>query len=131
MAIVIATIACLFLLDFEKSYIKKSRQSLYNIEKEHMLQEATVRFLEELYTNKIDWKTINEQKSVKIDLSDPSYKLEASFELVSRGEEILPNLLDVKAHLTLIRHDERLEPENTLRLCLKKEERLNVQTPAT
>ncbi len=133
-AIGLATGACFFLLEFEENYIKNARQSLIKVQKERLTQEAYVLFLEKLYTNQIPWKAMEDEKSFDFLLSDSNWNVIASFTTVSHGqvEEVAQNLMDVRALLTLYHNGkEQITKGQEIRLCLKKEERMHVQTPQT
>lgn len=132
-AIVLTTGACFFLLEFEESYIKNARQSLRKVQKERLIQEAYVVLLEHFYTNQIPWKLVEDKKSYRYALSEPDWDVEALFAPVNHNttEQITQDLLDVKIELTLYYRGEQPTELPEMRLCLKKEERLNVQTPET
>lgn len=132
-AIVLTTTACFFLLEFEESYIKNTRESLKKVQKERLIQEAYVLLLERLYTNEIPWKVIEDKKPYHYELKEADWEAEARFEPVFHrvDEQITQDLMDVKIELTLYHLDkvQTIQPE--IRLCLKKEERLHVETPQT
>ncbi|MBS0635422.1 MAG: hypothetical protein JSR37_08175 [Verrucomicrobia bacterium] len=125
-AIFIATGACFFLLEFEESYIKSARASLKKVQKERMIQEAYVVLLEQLYTNQIPWKAIEDQATVPIPLSDENYQATATFMTVPHGnsEQVSQPLLDVKVIIKMGEQQELSE----IRLCLKKEEHIDEKT---
>jgi hypothetical protein len=93
------------------------------------MQEALVRTLEALYTNQIDWKVIQDKKSVLLTLSLPDWNVRVSFQPEDHGEKVIQDLLDVNVSLQLLHHDKEEKKESSLRLCLKKGERLHVQPP--
>lgn len=130
-AIFLVTGACFFLLEFEESYIKSARESLKKVQKERLIQEAYVLLLEELYTNQIPWKVLEDGKIHRFTLSQPGWEAEAHFTPVQHNEteQVSENLLDLKIALTLYQNEKKYEGQPELRLCLKREERLNVQTP--
>lgn len=130
-AIFIATGACFFLLEFEESYIKSARASLKKVQKERLIQEAYVVLLEQLYTNQIPWKAIEDQATVPIALSDENWKADASFLPVihSNTEQISQNLMDVKVALKLRSEDSKEQDLTEIRLCLKKEEHIDNAKP--
>ena len=131
-AIAITTTACFFLLQFEESYIKNARQSLLKVKKERLIQEAYVVLLEHLYTNRIDWKTIEDQKTYRFALSDKDWEAEASFSPVKHTakKQILGRFLDVRAHLTLQHLDDEFVQEEPMHVCVQKHEGgLHVQAP--
>ncbi len=131
-AIFLATGACFFLLDFEESYIKNTRESLKKVQKERLIQEAYVVLLEQLYTNQIPWKLIEDKKSYTYPLSDADWEVEAQFNRVvhkDESEQISSSLMDIKVNLVVryMGKEESEQPE--IRLCLKKEGSKLVETP--
>ncbi len=128
-AIFLVTGACFFLLNFEESYIKSARKSLKKVQKERLIQEAYVALLEHLYTNQVPWKTVEESGSYRFDLSDEPWSAEAHFIPISHdiSEQITQNLMDVETELTLFYGDKEEAALPKIRLCLKKEERTDVQ----
>ncbi len=132
-AIALATGACFFLLEFEESYIKNARQSLLKVKKERLTQEAYVVLFEHFYTNQIPWKAVEDKKSYRYPLSEPNWEAEASFSPVhhKNSEEISQTLIDAKVTLKLYHYDKEQAKQPEMRLCLKKEERMHVQTPQT
>lgn len=130
-AIVLATTACFFLLEFEESYIKKSRQSVVNLQKERLMQEAIVTTLEALYTNQVDWKLIQDKKSVTLPLTLEHWEAHVNFLPEDHGQKVIQDLMDVHVTVQLMHQsDENPKNEATFRLCLKKGEVLHVQTQA-
>jgi len=130
-AIALATTACFFLLEFEESYIKKSRQSVLNLQRERLMQEALVTTLEALYTNQIDWKVIQDKKMASLPLTNSDWEARVSFSPKDHGQKVVQNLLDVEVTVELVNlREEGIKNAATFRLCLKKGEVLHVQTPA-
>lgn len=130
LAIVLTTTACFFLLQFEESYIRQARQSVLKLQQERLMQEALVTTFERLYTNQVDWKLIEDRKVVRFPLSEPEWQVTVSFEPKIQSEKVINNLLDVKVSLQLEHRDQSIGSDAVVRLCLKKEERLNVQPAA-
>jgi len=132
-AIFLVTGACFFLLQFEESYVKSSRQSLKKVQKERLIQEAYVKLLEQLYTNQISWQQIEGGNSHRFPLDAPDWEAEAHFAPVAHDttETITQSLMDVKIVVSIFHHGEKESTQPEIRLCLKKEELLNVEAPKT
>ncbi len=131
-AIFLVTGACFFLLSFEENYIKNARASVKKVQKERLIQEAYVLLLEQLYTNQIPWKLIEDKKSSTYPLSEANWEVEATFEPIKpRGktEPITQTLMEVKVHLAIryLAEEPSILPE--IRLCLKKEGSKLVEAP--
>lgn len=132
-AIVLTTTACFFLLEFEESYIKNTRESLKKVQKERLIQEAYVLLLEHLYTNQTPWKLIEDKKPYRYELKEADWEAEAIFAPVTHrvDEQITQDLMDVRIDLTLYHLGKEQTTQPEIRLCLKKEERMHVETPQT
>lgn len=130
-AFALTTAACFFLLEFEESYIKNTRASIKKVEKERLIQEAYVVLLQNLYTNEIPWKVIEDKKSYRYPLSEENWEVEAFFTPKSSitDDPITQDLLKVDVELVLFYNSKQQCTEPEVRLCLKKEERTHVETP--
>jgi hypothetical protein len=130
-AFALTTAACFFLLEFEESYIKNTRASIKKVEKERLIQEAYVLLLQNLYTNEIPWKVIEDNKSYLYPLSENNWEAEAFFtpKPTKFDDPITQEFLDAKITLKLFYKGEEQCTEPEIRLCLKKEERTHVQAP--
>ncbi len=132
-AIFIVTGSCFFLLSFEENYIKNARASLKKVQRERLIQEAYVLLLEQLYTNQIPWKLIEDSKSCTYPLSEKDWDVEAIFSPAKRPKEpelITKTTLDVKVSLVMryMGKEESIQPE--MRICLKKEGSKLVEAPS-
>ncbi len=128
-AIFLVTGACFFLLNFEESYIKSARKSLKKVQKERLIQEAYVVLLEQLYTNQVPWKVVEDGGTHNFGLSEENWTVEACFKPVFHDvtEQLSQSLMDVKTELTLFHVGKKEAELPMIRLCLKKEERTHVQ----
>lgn len=130
-AFALTTTACFFLLEFEESYIKNTRASIKKVEKERLIQEAYVILLQNLYTNEIPWKVIEDKKSFRYPLSNENWEVEAFFKPkpTKHDDPITQEFLDAEIALTLFYKGEEQCTEPKIRLCFKKEERTHVEAP--
>jgi hypothetical protein len=124
-AVIIASGACLYLLEFETILISRSKHSLEKLEVEQMKQQAYVKLFENLYTNTIPWKTVIEGKEFTIDLEAPSsrkWKALWKFSFLKAPEMLEPPIALVEAQLILQQGEAQYEDkEQKFKLFLKQE----------
>jgi type II secretory pathway pseudopilin PulG len=123
-AVLIASGACLFLLNFESKVLLRSQHSLEKLEIEQMRQQAYVRLFENLYTNHISWKTVTEGKEVLLDLESPTkkeWKAKWLFKVLLMPELIDPPIAQVEATLCLLHGSKSYEDPIQFKLFLKQE----------
>lgn len=126
-AIMLATAASFFLLEFEGKLVAQNRKQLKTLQKEYYLQEATVRLYEALYTNLIPWKTLEEKGAAyTISLSQPDWHAECAFTPVVRKTNDTPDLIETNAEIILV-HSGSETGKTNFRLFAMREERLNVE----
>jgi type II secretory pathway component PulJ len=127
-AIMLATAASFFLLEFEGKLVAQNRKQLQTLQKEYYLQEATVRLYEAIYTNLIPWKTLEEKGgSYSLTLSQSNWRAECAFTPVVRKTNDTPDHIETTAEIVLVHADSEIGKTH-FRIFAMREERLNVET---
>ena len=129
-AIALACIASFFLLDFEGKLVTQNRKRSQLLQQECALQEATVRFYEDLYTNRIAWKSIEDKGSHAIELTSPDWKAECRFTPKKHPSRYSSDLLHATVEIILFCADiEKIKTK--FDFLAKREEKLSVETAPT